>query len=134
MVPFVLLAFIIIIGPDVIAQTLYDVARNLAELQFGWLILTGLTSKHISQFTLKLSLMLSVVITSFPPMIGFTTLATLCGFAYGLKGFAIVGPGAIVGSAIVFVVLRLVFRKRVRRWTSENEKWMALEAVIVSRR
>ena len=134
MVPFVLLAFIIIIGPDVIAQTLYDVARNLAELQFGWLILTGLISKHISQFTLELPLMLSVVITSFPPMIGFTTLATLCGFAYGLKGFAIVGPGAIVGSAIVFVVLRLVFRKRVRRWTSENEKWMALETVIVSRR
>lgn len=134
MVPFVLLAFIIIIGPDVIAQTLYDIARNLAELQFGWLILTGLISKHISQFTLELSLMLSVVITSFPPMIGFTTLATLCGFAYGLKGFAIVGPGAIVGSAIVFVVLRLIFRKRVRRWTSENEKWMALEAVIVSRR
>ena len=66
-------------------------------------------------------------------MIGFTTLATLCGFAYGLKGFAIVGPGAIVGSAIVFIVLRLIFRKRVRRWTSENEKWMALEAVIVSR-
>lgn len=73
-----------------------------------------------------------IVLTSFPPLIGFTTIATLCGFAYGWKAITFVGPASVVGSAIVFVVLRLLFRKRVRSWTNENEKWKALETVIVS--
>ena len=63
---------------------------------------------------------------------GYFTLVTLCGFAYGLGGFAIAGSAAVIGSAFVFIVLRLLFKKRLQAMTSKNEKWKALEAVIVS--
>lgn len=61
----------------------------------------------------------------------YTTVISLCGFAYGLKGFLIAGPAAMIGSALTFVILRLLFRKKLRAWTSKNEKWQALETVIV---
>jgi uncharacterized membrane protein YdjX (TVP38/TMEM64 family) len=71
------------------------------------------------------------VLVSFPPLIGHTSLATLCGFAYGLKGFAIISVASLVGSALVFIVLRLAFGPRLRRWSADNPKWQALETVVV---
>lgn len=64
-------------------------------------------------------------------MIGHTTLLNVCGFAYGMKGFPLAAGASVLGSAIVFVVLRLLFSKRLRIWSSTNEKWQALEAVVV---
>lgn len=75
-----------------------------------------------------------LVFVSFPPLIGHTTLITLCGFAYGMPGFFIGATGSIVGSALAFVTLRLLFSKRLNAWSSQNEKWQALEAVVVTRR
>lgn len=109
-------AFFIVVGPSVIAQKLYDFAQVLAGMRFGWLILFGI-----------------MVITSFPPLVGYTTTVTLCGFAYGIKGFLLAAPGAVIGSAVVFVVLRWLFRQRLRTWTERNEKWQALETVIRSK-
>ena len=61
------------------------------------------------------------------------TVVSLCGFTYGLeKGLLLAAPAAMVGSAIVFILLRLLFRSTLRAWTSKNEKWQALESVIVS--
>lgn len=34
--------FIIVIGPDRIAQFMYDLAQKIKHLRFGWLILGGL--------------------------------------------------------------------------------------------
>jgi len=65
-------------------------------------------------------------------MIGHTTLVTLCGFAYGMKGFAIAAIASVFGSALVFVILRLLFNRKLRYWSSKNEKWQALEAVVAS--
>ncbi|KAF5369999.1 hypothetical protein D9758_001142 [Tetrapyrgos nigripes] len=109
-------AFIIIITPARIFQALYDFADKLASLRFGWLILAT-----------------ALVAVSFPPLIGHTTLVTLCGFAYGMKGFAIASTASIFGSALVFVMLRFLFTRRLRHWSSQNEKWQALEAVVASR-
>jgi uncharacterized membrane protein YdjX (TVP38/TMEM64 family) len=64
-------------------------------------------------------------------MIGHTTLATLSGFAYGMKGFFIASSGSLVGSALAFLVLRLLFGDRIRNWSNSNEKWQALESVVV---
>jgi hypothetical protein len=72
------------------------------------------------------------VLISFPPCIGHTTTVTLCGFAYGMKGFFLAAGGSLLGSAMAFVVLRLLFSKRLRKWSSQNEKWQALESVVVS--
>ena len=71
------------------------------------------------------------VLISFPPCIGHTTIVTLCGFAYGMSGWFIAAPASLVGSATAFVVLRFLFSRRLQKWSSTNEKWQALEAVVV---
>ncbi|KAK0190993.1 hypothetical protein F5146DRAFT_579775 [Armillaria mellea] len=106
-------AFVVIVSPSRIAQYLYDQASRLSHMRLGWLILTG-----------------AIVGVSFPPLIGHSTLLTLCGFAFGMKGFAIGAGGSLVGSAFVFVLLRLCFSSRLRKWSSHNEKWQALESVV----
>lgn len=72
-----------------------------------------------------------LVLISFPPMTGHSTLTTLCGFAYGMKGFAITAVASVFGSALAFVILRTTFNARLRSWSSKNEKWQALESVMV---
>ncbi|EAU84702.1 hypothetical protein CC1G_00221 [Coprinopsis cinerea okayama7 len=108
--------FVIIVTPARIAQFLYDQAKLLAATRFGWV-----------------ALLLSIICISFPPLIGHTTLVTLCGFAYGMKGFYIAFAGSILGSALVFVVLRFLFTEKIRSWSAQNEKWQALEAVVRSK-
>ncbi|TFK55767.1 hypothetical protein OE88DRAFT_1652234 [Heliocybe sulcata] len=109
-------AAVIIITPHRIGQFFYDMAQKVSHRRLGWLILGSV-----------------MVLVSFPPFIGFTTTVTLCGFAYGMTGLAIAVPVSIVGSAIVFLVLRFLFANRLRQWSASNEKWQALEAVIKSK-
>ncbi|KAG6918923.1 Tlg2-vesicle protein [Tephrocybe rancida] len=106
-------AFVVVVTPARIAQYLYDHARMLAEMRFGWLALAG-----------------AMVVISFPPLIGHTTLVTLCGFAYGMQGFFIASSASVIGASVVFLVLRFFFSKRLRRWSEHNEKWQALESVV----
>ncbi|PFH51430.1 hypothetical protein AMATHDRAFT_74980 [Amanita thiersii Skay4041] len=108
-----LAAIILILTPSRIAQFLYDHARKLAETEFGWLALLG-----------------GLIFISFPPLVGHTTLVSLSGFAYGMKGFLIAASGSVIGSAAAFILLRYIFHERLRRWSSQNEKWQALEEVV----
>ncbi|THH02411.1 hypothetical protein EW026_g436 [Hermanssonia centrifuga] len=108
-----LATFLITIGADRIGQTMYDFAQKISHLRYGWLILGAI-----------------LVGISFPPCIGHTTTVTLCGFAYGMQGFFLAAAGSVIGSAAAFVVLRFLFSKRLRKWSSSNEKWQALEAVV----
>ncbi|EPQ59287.1 hypothetical protein GLOTRDRAFT_35207 [Gloeophyllum trabeum ATCC 11539] len=107
---------VLLITPHRIGQFFYDMAQKISHERLGWLVLSSV-----------------MVVTSFPPFIGFTTSVTLCGFAYGMAGVAIALPISIFGSAIVFCVLRLLFAKRLQRWSASNQKWQALEAVIRSK-
>ncbi|KAJ7591163.1 Golgi apparatus membrane protein TVP38 [Mycena floridula] len=106
-----IVVFIVVVTPSRIAQFLHDQATKLSHLQYGWLILAG-----------------AIVACSFPPLIGHTTLSTLCGFAFGLRGFYITSTASLVGSCLVFVILRTTFGARIRSW--KNSKWEALETVI----
>ena len=72
-----------------------------------------------------------IVVISFPPAVGHTTFTTLCGYAYGMKGFPIAAGGSLFGSAFTFIILRLLFSRRLHRWSESNEKWQALETVVV---
>jgi len=74
-----------------------------------------------------------IAVTSFPPLIGWSTSISVCGFAYGLKGWFVAAAGAFLGAAMSFIVLRLLFRKRIRSWSQTNKKWVALENVIRAR-
>jgi len=89
---------------------------------------------HTSPLTLPTEIEFNnlLVIISFPPFVGHTTLVTLCGFAYGMKGFYISASSSLVGAVLVFIVLRFLFRHRLRQWSTQNDKWQALEAVVVS--
>jgi len=87
-------------------------AQKLSHMKYGWLIIIGF-----------------MILISFPPMTGHTTTMTLCGFAYGMKGFFIGLAGSVLGAAFVFVVLRFLFSKRLQRWSATNDKWTALETV-----
>lgn len=124
--------FIVIVTPARIAQFLYDKAKLLAATRFGWLGIITVMGMYLS-FSVLLTSHRSVVCVSFPPLIGHTTLATLCGFAYGMNGFYISLAGSVIGSALVFCVLRLLFSERIRAWSAQNEKWQALESVVASR-
>ena len=64
-------------------------------------------------------------------MIGHTTMLHVCGFAYGLKGFPLAAAASVIGSSAVFLALRFLFGKKLRAWSSSNDKWQALETVIV---
>lgn len=105
--------FFLIVGPSEVGQFTYDITQKLSNMSFGWLIIGGV-----------------ITVVCFPPSIGHTTMITLCGFAYGMHGCWLAVGASVVGSALAFVVLRVLFAKRLRRWTSKNEKWTALEAVI----
>jgi len=72
----------------------------------------------------------SSVAASFPPMAGFSTSTTVCGFAYGLEGFYVAGPATLVGSGLSFITLRLL-KRQITSWTSKNQECQALEQVIV---
>ncbi|KAF9783037.1 Golgi apparatus membrane protein TVP38 [Thelephora terrestris] len=113
---YIALGTVLILKGKLIAQAMYDVAQKLSHMKYGWLIILG-----------------AMVVASFPPMTGHTTIVTLCGFAYGMKGFYIVLAGSILGSATVFVVLRFLFSKRLRKWSATNDKWTALETVVKSK-
>ncbi|KAF4574876.1 Golgi apparatus membrane protein TVP38 [Pleurotus pulmonarius] len=104
---------VLVITPGRIAQFLYDKATWLASTRFGWMALFG-----------------AIVLVSFPPMIGHTTLVTLCGFAYGMKGFYIASTASVFGSALSFTILRFLFSKRLREWSGKSDKWQALESVV----
>ncbi|KAE9410375.1 Golgi apparatus membrane protein TVP38 [Gymnopus androsaceus JB14] len=109
-----LVTAIIVITPSSIFQFLYDESVKLSHARFGFLILASL-----------------ILLVSCPPLIGHTTLVTICGFAYGWKiGFLIGAISSIVGSATVFLLLRFLFSSRLRRWSRKNEKFMALESVV----
>jgi uncharacterized membrane protein YdjX (TVP38/TMEM64 family) len=101
--------------PSKIAQALYDTVHALSLKPYGWLVLGA-----------------ALVVVSFPPLFGHTTIIMLCGFAYGMKGFWIAAAASQVGASVVFVTLRYLFRSQLRRW-SKNEKWAAFESVILAK-
>ncbi|TRM59308.1 hypothetical protein BD626DRAFT_508875 [Schizophyllum amplum] len=103
----------IVLKPSRIAQWFYDRATDLSHLRFGWLAIGAV-----------------MVVISFPPLVGHTTATTLCGFAYGMKGFTIAAAASLVGSGLVFFTLRLLFSRRLKGWASQNDKWQALESVV----
>ncbi|EJD53711.1 hypothetical protein AURDEDRAFT_156958 [Auricularia subglabra TFB-10046 SS5] len=104
---------LVIIGPKKVTHAIYASAQRLRAMPYGWAILGSI-----------------MIATSIPPAVGFTTTTTLCGFAYGTKGFLLAAPATYAGSAVAFILLRLLFRKRIRSWANDNANWRALGSVI----
>ena len=115
--------FAVVVGADRIAQTMYDFAQRISHLRFGWMILVAILGESsIYSMHRKSYVPETVAFISFPPCTGFTTSVTLCGFAYGMKGFYVAAAGTMLGSATVFSVLRFLFSRHLRKWASKNDK------------
>jgi len=108
-----LFAVLAVFGPARIFQWMYDMSQELKNMRLGWLILATI-----------------MVVASFPPMVGYSTCITICGFAYGMEGYYVAGPATLIGSGLAFIVLRLLFKEQVMAWSLKNKKWQALEEVI----
>ncbi|KIM29599.1 hypothetical protein M408DRAFT_328826 [Serendipita vermifera MAFF 305830] len=111
-----LVTTVIIVGPEAIFQYFYRLSQKLKNAPFGWLISASL-----------------LILASFPPMIGFYTMVSITGFAWGLKGMYIAGPGALVGAGLSFLTLRLLFHKKLRELQQSNKHWRALDQVVAAR-
>lgn len=48
-----------------------------------------------------------------------------------MQGFFIGAGASLVGSALAFVILRFLFSEKLHAWSSQNQKWKALESVVV---
>ncbi|OBZ76629.1 Golgi apparatus membrane protein TVP38 [Grifola frondosa] len=113
--------FFILVGPDRIGQTMYDLAQKISHLRFGWLLLAGIIGGD----------------TLFSYMDALT--GTLSGHLVSSmhrahdRGFPIAAGGSLFGSSISFFVLRLLFSRRLRKWSSSSEKWQALETVVAAK-
>ena len=117
--------------PSRIAQYLYDQAAELASMDFGWLLITVALSVYGTNPVVQQPYAFTAAIISFPPLVGHTTIVTLCGFAYGMKGFYIAAFGSVIGSTLSFSLLRFLFKERLRYWLASNRNWKALEEVVV---
>ncbi|CAG8572334.1 9825_t:CDS:2 [Funneliformis mosseae] len=73
---------------------------------------------------------LMIFLTTFPLVIGYSTLITLSGFTFGFRvGFFISYMAALTGAITVFYLSRKWFRKSVRRMLHKNK---SLNAVITA--
>ncbi|POW22559.1 hypothetical protein PSHT_01115 [Puccinia striiformis] len=66
----------------------------------------------------------------FPPVIGYGTLTTLCGFTYGwFWGWILASVGSLCGSAISFLILRKNL-PRFQHWLSKQPRFAALRQAV----
>ncbi|TXT13704.1 hypothetical protein VHUM_01071 [Vanrija humicola] len=74
----------------------------------------------------------AVILSSHPPLFGFSGSMTLIGFAYGIwPGFLIASLAALAGGAIAFFSVRLFFLDWMRRMgTGRNKQWEAFGHVM----
>ncbi|KAI8080725.1 uncharacterized protein B0P05DRAFT_539350 [Gilbertella persicaria] len=73
-----------------------------------------------------------IIVTSIPPMIGFTFMTTLTGFIYGFPGGILPAVcGAFMGANIAFGLIRTFeFSRWVRLSPSKQEKYVAIQEAI----
>ncbi|GAE00060.1 hypothetical protein NFIA_103340 [Paecilomyces variotii No. 5] len=68
---------------------------------------------------------------SFPPLVGWSTLGTICGFVFGIwKGWLIYMSATVVGSTCSFIVSRTVLSGFVKRLMEHDKRFAALALTL----
>lgn len=95
----------------------FDLLREFAEswrqLRAGPFIMFGL-----------------IVLISFPPLLGFSMLSSLCGMMYGYWGWLLLAFSTIVGSLVSFLACRYLFQDYAQRLARSNQKFAALTSTM----
>ena len=70
-------------------------------------------------------------ITAFPPLVGYSTSITLCGFIYGVwPGWPIAATANVAGSTCAFLVCRYYLRDWTERKIAHDKRFQALALVL----
>lgn len=72
-----------------------------------------------------------VFMTSFPPIVGYSTASTIAGFVYGFPwGWPIVSAGCTLGALGAFIASRTVLSRYVDRMVGHDHRFIALGQVL----
>ncbi|KAI0104764.1 hypothetical protein GGR51DRAFT_218846 [Nemania sp. FL0031] len=108
------LGIVFLIFSHRIFAALRPVAAGWQELRGGWVLLFLLSS-----------------LSSFPPLIGYSTTVTLAGFVFGFpRGWPIIASATVVGSTASFVASRTIFSAYVQRLVGDDKRFVALGQVL----
>ena len=78
-----------------------------------------------------LAIFFLVFMTSFPPMIGYSTACTIAGFIYGFPlGWPIVASACTIGALAAFMASRTVLSGPVHRMVGKDHRFVALGQVL----
>lgn len=79
----------------------------------------------------KLILWLLVFFVGFPPLLGFTPLAMLCGMTYGFPwGWPILASASVLGSLASFLVFRHLLHNQAERMVHLSEQFRAFSEIL----
>ena len=67
-----------------------------------------------------------ITLISFPPLIGYSALSSLCGMMYGFWGWPLLAISTLIGSLLSFLACRYLFKDYAQRLARSNEKFAAL--------
>ncbi|KAH8702039.1 hypothetical protein BGW36DRAFT_356184 [Talaromyces proteolyticus] len=74
---------------------------------------------------------LSVILVSFPPMVGWSTIGTVSGFLFGFwKGWILFTTATIVGSTLSLIVSRTILSSFVHRLLENDKRFAALALTL----
>lgn len=108
------LGILFLVFNEKIFELLVPIAKKWKETTGGWVILWIMT-----------------FITAFPPMIGYSTCATLAGFVYGIwEGWAILAVATVAGSTCSLIVSRTLLRNYVERLVANDKRFAALSLTL----
>ncbi|KAJ5086767.1 hypothetical protein NUU61_008074 [Penicillium alfredii] len=111
----------------------------LGALGLAFMILTGkifvwlgpVAEKWEKSGLVALILWICIFLVSFPPLVGWSTLGTMCGFIFGVwKGWLIYATATVLGSTCSFIVSRTILSSFVNRLMERDKRFAALALTL----
>lgn len=110
----VVVGILLIIFHSLFLRLLVTVSEAWEKLRFGRLILW-----------------LLIFFVGFPPLLGFTPLAMLCGMTYGFPyGWPLLASASVLGSLASFLVFRHILQNQAKRLVQLNEQFRAFSEIL----
>ncbi|KAH7399523.1 hypothetical protein BKA66DRAFT_545639 [Pyrenochaeta sp. MPI-SDFR-AT-0127] len=109
-----ILGLLFLIYNEKIFGAMLPYAKKWRDVTAGWLILWAL-----------------IFIVSFPPLIGYSTLLTICGFVYGFpNGWFLAASATVAGSTASFLLSRSILKNMVHRLIANDTRFAALALTL----